>query len=378
MRIGIEASRANRPVKTGVEWYAWHVIQKMKELPEAARHEWRLYTNDALTGGLEIGPEYWKEDRLPWPPKYLWTQARLSWEMVQRAPDVLFVPAHVLPAVSPKKSVVTIHDVGFKRFPEAYKKIQVAYHEITTRDIVRRGARIITVSEFCKREIVELYGADAKKIFVTPLGIDHARFRPQSEERRVESITKYGIKGPYLLFVGRIDKKKNLPVLVKAFETIADEYPDLELVLAGTFSGPAGMSTTGKEELIQAIRSTRYASRVKLLGYLDEADKPALLSGASAYIQPSIYEGFGLPPLEAMACGAPAICADSTCLPEVVGEGNALFFDPLDANALASSLTRLLSSNELRESLITKGLERVKQYDWRRTAQETLRILETW
>lgn len=378
MRIGIEASRANRPVKTGVEWYAWHVIQQMKALPEAAKHEWLLYTNDALTGGLEAGPENWKEKRLAWPPKYLWTQARLTWEMMKRAPDVLFVPAHILPRISPKKSVVTVHDVGFKRFPEAYKKIQVAYHDISTRDIVERGARIITVSEFCKREIVGLYGADPDKIFVTPLGIDHARFVPQNDERIAQVKQKYGIKERYVLFVGRIDKKKNLVTLVKAFEQIAEAQPNLELVLAGTFSGPAGLATTGADELQNGIRNSAFADRIKLLGYLDEADKPALLSGASAYVQPSIYEGFGLPPLEAMACGTPAICADSTCLPEVVGEGNALFFDPLDADALASSLTRLLSSSELRELLIAKGLERAKQYDWRRTAQETLRILETW
>ncbi|MCR4256476.1 MAG: glycosyltransferase family 4 protein [Candidatus Uhrbacteria bacterium] len=378
MVIGIEASRANRPVKTGVEWYAWHVIRHMKALPEATKHEWLLYTNDALTSGLETGPENWKEKRLAWPPKYLWTQARLTWEMMKRAPDVLFVPAHILPRISPKKSVVTVHDVGFKRFPEAYKKIQVAYHDISTRDIVERGARIITVSEFCKREIVELYGADPDTIFVTPLGIDHARFVPQSDERIARVKQKYGIKGRYVLFVGRIDKKKNLVTLVRAFEQIAEAQADLELVLAGTFSGPAGLSTTGADELRNRIRNSAFADRIKLLGYLDETDKPALLSGASAYTQPSIYEGFGLPPLEAMACGTPAICADSTCLPEVVGEGNALFFDPLDADALASGMARLLSSSELRESLIAKGLERAKQYDWRRTAQETLRILETW
>ncbi len=378
MRIGIEASRANRPVKTGVEWYAWHLIQQLKALPGAAQHEWSLYSNDPLKGGLQSGPANWKERRLAWPPKYLWTQVRLSWEMLQRPTDVLFVPAHVLPVLSAKKSVVTVHDVGFKRFPEVYKKIQVAYHEISTRDLVRRGARIITVSEFCKREIVELYGADPAKIFVTPLGLDHERYIPQSAERKLEVKQKYGIKSSYILFVGRIDKKKNLLTLVKAFESVADENSELELVLAGTFSGPAGLSTTGAAELQTAIRESRHASRIKLLGYLDEADKPALLSGASVYVQPSIYEGFGLPPLEAMACGTPAICANSTCLPEVVGEGNALFFDPKDVAALAACINKLLSSEDLRQELIKKGLARARDYDWRRTAEETLRILETW
>lgn len=356
MHIGIEASRAQRPVKTGVEWYAWHVIEQMQKLPEAARHEFILYTQESLR----------------WPPKYLWTQLRLSWEMMQRPPDVLFVPAHVLPAISPKKSVVTIHDVGFKRFPELYKKIQVAYHEITTRDIVRRGARIITVSEFCKREIVELYGADPAKIFVTPLGIDHGRYHPQSAQRVTHNAK------PYVLFIGRIDKKKNLLTLVKAFEKVADQFPDLELKLAGTFSGPAGLSTTASDELHQALRVSRFASRIHLMGYVSEDEKPALLSGALMYVQPSTYEGFGLPPLEAMACGTPAICADSTCMPEVIGQGNALFFDPNSPDELATRISYLVTSEEARRDLIAKGLARAKQYDWRRTAAETLKILETW
>ncbi len=372
MRIGIESSRANRPVKTGVEWYAWHMIQGMKALPEAAKHEWSLYSNDPLSGGLETGPANWKERRLSWPPKYLWTQARLSWEMKQDAPDVLFVPAHVLPVISPKKSVVTIHDVGFKRFPELYKKIQVAYHEITTRDIVRRGARIITVSEFCKREIVELYHAKPENIFVTHLGFDHERYRVARNAQRVTS------EKPYILFVGRIDKKKNLLTLVRAFEQIAEVFPDLELKLAGTFSGPAGLATTGSDELRQAIRSSRYALRMHLLGYVSEDEKPALLSNALMYVQPSIYEGFGLPPLEAMACGTPTICANSTSLPEIVGEGNALFFDPMDVGQLASCISQIASSEVLRGQLIQKGLEWSKRYDWRKTAAETLNILETW
>jgi glycosyltransferase involved in cell wall biosynthesis len=292
--------------------------------------------------------------------------------MKQNVPDVLFVPAHVLPVMSPKKSVVTIHDVGFKRFPELYKKIQVAYHEITTRDIVRRGARIITVSEFCKREIVELYHAKPENIFVTHLGFDRERYRPQVAERKAQSVK------PYILFVGRIDKKKNLLTLVRAFEQVAGAFPDLELKLAGTFSGPAGLATTGSDELQRVIRNSKFAIRIKLLGYVSEDEKPALLSNALVYVQPSIYEGFGLPPLEAMACGTPTICANSTSLPEIVGEGNALFFDPMDVEQLASCISQVASSEALRGQLIQKGLEWSKRYDWKKTAAETLKILETW
>jgi glycosyltransferase involved in cell wall biosynthesis len=369
MRIGIEASRANRPVKTGVEWYAWHVIQQLKDLPAASKHEWKLYTNEALRGALAELPPNWHEARLAWKPKYLWTQARLSWEMQKRPPEVLFVPAHVLPRITLKKSVVTVHDVGFHRFPELYKNIQVSYHEWSTADIVKKEARIITVSEFCKREIVELYGAKPENIFVTHLGFDHERYfpKPNTESRN-----------PYVLFVGRIDKKKNLPTLVKAFELIANEFPDLELKIAGTFSGPAGLATTGADGLIEQIRRSPFARRIKMLGYVSEDEKPDLLSNAEMYVQPSIYEGFGLPPLEAMACGTPTICADSTSLPEIVGEGNALFFAPTDIGALAGAMKRLLTDQHLRGFLSERGLAWSKRYDWKSTAAETLNILETW
>ncbi|HVM90806.1 MAG TPA: glycosyltransferase family 1 protein [Verrucomicrobiae bacterium] len=370
MRIGIEASRANRPVKTGVEWYAWHVIRQLKDLPASSKHDWLLYTNEPLRGELAQLPPNWHEARLAWKPKYLWTQARLSWEMRRRPPEVLFVPAHVLPRVTPSKSVVTVHDVGFHRFPELYKKIQVSYHEWSTRDIVKKKARIITVSEFCKREIVELYGADPERIFVTPLGFDHARYAPRPKTKQAN---------PYVLFVGRIDKKKNLPTLVKAFEALAAaDVPELELKIAGTFSGPAGLATTGADDLIEQIRRSPFSRRIKMLGYVSEDEKPALLANAEIYVQPSLYEGFGLPPLEAMACGTPTICADTTSLPEVVGKGNALFFDPRDADALASAMKRLLNDQLLRADLSAKGIEWAKRFDWQATAVQTLNILESW
>jgi glycosyltransferase involved in cell wall biosynthesis len=328
-------------------------MNEMMALPEAAKHEFVLYTQESLK----------------WPPKYLWTQIRLSLEMLRKPPDVLFVPAHVLPRFAPKKSVVTIHDVGFRRFPELYKNIQVAYHEWSTKDIVKKNARIITVSEFCKREIVELYGANPENIYVTHLGFDHERYQPQ--------VKKAGEK-PYILFVGRIDKKKNLLMLVRAFERVADAFPELELRLAGTFSGPGGLATTGSDELQRVIHESKFVSRIKLLGYVSEEEKPALLSNALMYVQPSLYEGFGLPPLEAMACGTPTICANSTSLPEIIGDGNGLFFDPLSVDELAECITQLASSEELRQTYIQKGLVWSKRYDWKTTASQTLKILETW
>jgi len=374
MLIGIEASRANRLEKTGVEWYAYHLIQALKQDPLQAPHAWMLYTNQPLSLGLEHMPRNWHERRLAWPPKYLWTQLRLSLEMLQKPPEVLFVPAHVLPRYAPKRSVVTVHDIGFIRHPELYKPRQVSYHDWSTRDIVRSEAKIITVSEFCKQEIMEAYQVPEHRISVTYLGVDHDTYQPASEERIEMTKNRLRISGPYVLYVGRLEAKKNLVALIEAFKQLKAMQRgsgDLQLVLAG-------LPGQDFQKIQQAIAEAGCADAIHLTGYLSQKDKIALLSGAICYVQPSIYEGFGLPPLEAMACGTPVIVSNSASLPEVCGQENALFFDPKDAQTLYACLESVLNNQELRQRLRANGLAWVKRYRWEKTARETLKILTTW
>jgi glycosyltransferase involved in cell wall biosynthesis len=374
MLIGIEASRANRLQKTGVEWYAYRLIQALKEDALANPHTWMLYTNNPLSLGLERLPANWFERRLNWPPKYLWTQIRLSLEMLRKPPEVLFVPAHVLPRFAPKRSVVTVHDVGFHVHPELYKPRQVSYHEWSTRDIVKSGAKIITVSEFCKREIMEGYDVSADRITVTSLGVDHSTYKPASREAIGAMQNRLKLPEPYLLFIGRLEAKKNILVLIEAFKRhkasrgVGDP---LNLVLAG-------LPGERFDLIAKAITESGYADAIHVTGYISEADKVALLSGALAYVQPSFYEGFGLPPLEAMACGSPVISSDAASLPEVVGEGNALFFDPQDPEALRAHIETLLDKQEERERLRVAGLAWAPRFRWEKTARETLQTLVSW
>ncbi len=384
MIIGIEASRANRPQKTGVEWYAYQVIQGMKALPEAHDHSWLLYGNASLTNGLEQGPENWHEVRLRWPPKYLWTQLRLSYEMWRRPPELLFVPAHVLPRVIPKRTVVTIHDVGFHRWPDLYPGFNRVpgittsaprrFFEWSTRDIIKRASRILTVSVFSKQEIVEAYGADPERIFVTPLGLDHTRYRRASPESCEPVLNRLRIITPFFLSVGRKEKKKNLETMVQAFERfkyargMGDPF---QLVLVG----PSGI---GAQELERRILASPARDFIQQIGYVSEEEKVALLSTASALIHASWYEGFGLPLLEAMACGCPVICSRVAALPEVVGEEQAWWFDPADPDALAHQMTRCLSDTQDRETRRAAGLNWVQRYRWEETARHTLDFLTRW
>jgi glycosyltransferase involved in cell wall biosynthesis len=371
MVIGIEATRANRQKKTGVEWYAYHLVEALKMLPETAQHSWLLYGNEPLMYGLEKGPNNWHETRLAWPPKYLWTQIRLSWEMFRRPPDALFVPAHVLPRSIPRRTVVTIHDVGFHRYPELYPWYQRWYHEWSTRDIVKRATTILTVSEFCKREIVELYGADPARIQVTPLGIDHEHFQPASHEEQEEVLQALQLSQPFFLFIGRIEDKKNVGLLVEAFHRYKarrGEGDPMQLVLAGR-------SGEGSAGIRRAAEAGVGRDAIRFVDYLPEDLKPGLLSAATAYIQPSWYEGFGLPPLEAMACGTPVLSSNAASLPEVVGEGNALFFRPDHAEGLENALVQIVDDGATRDRLIIRGQEWVKHYTWEATARATLEVL---
>lgn len=375
MLIGIDATRANKPEKTGVEWYAWHLIQELKKITQGDGNSWVLYTREPLRDELSALPENWYEVRAKWLPKRMWTQVRMSWEMWRRPADVLFVPAHVLPPIRPEKSVVTVHDVGFRRMPHLYKQADKRYHEVTTRNIVKTSARIITVSEFSGKEIVNLYKADPSRIAITPLGIDHDVYKPFDDPSKVEAVLrKYQIPKPYFFYIGRVDKKKNIVNLVKAFDAFKVHRglgDPTNLVLAGKPGYMYG-------EIRKQIKASPYKEQIIELGYTPEEDVPALINGARAYLQVTWYEGFGIPPVQAMACGVPVIAADNASLPEVIGEGNALFVPPDGIDKTARAMERLITDKELVESLRKKGIERAKNFTWEAMARKTLPVLTQW
>lgn len=375
MLIGIEASRANKPAKTGVEWYAWHVIQELKRLTPGDKNSWILYTNAILQGGLEALPENWYEVRAKWPFPFGWTQFRLAWEMIHRPTDVLFVPGSTMPRIVPKKTVVTIHDMGFHHLPKLYKKRQVHIHEIAVREAVKRATRIITVSEFTGRDLVQSYGADPSRIAITPLGVDHGLYRPITDVAAIEEcLTRHHLSRPFFMTVGRIEAKKNILMLINAFtqfkarQGIGSPY---KLVLAG-------IPGFGYEEVKRAIAASPVKDDIKELGYLAEADKPLLLNAASALIHPSKYEGFGIPVLEAMACGCPVLTSTAASLPEVAGEGNALFFSPDDVEALIAQMQHVVSDDAVVTKLKEAGIARAAGFTWEQTAKLTLPVLTAW
>jgi glycosyltransferase involved in cell wall biosynthesis len=375
MLIGIEASRANKPTKTGVEWYAWHVIQELKRLTEGDPHSWVLYTNAILHGGLEELPKNWYEMRAHWPFPFGWTQFRLSWELFRRHADVFFLPGSTMPRITPKRTVVTLHDIGFRRLPKLYKQRQVHIHDIAVKEAARRAARIITISEFTGQELVEAYGIDPSRIAITPLGVDHAMYRPIQDAAAIEAcLSRHRVARPFFVTIGRMEAKKNIVNLIRAFTEfkkrrgVGDPY---QLVLVG-------VPGFGYEEIKRAIASSTAKSHILELGYVPETDIPLLLNAAEALIHPSWYEGFGLPPVQAMASGCPVLSSTAASLPEVIGKDNAIFFAPDHMEAMIQAMERIASDADLRARLREAGIARAATYTWENTARMTLPVLTSW
>lgn len=379
MLIGIDASRAAVARRTGTETYSLHLIRAL--LAAAPEHTFRLYANTAPPDGLfwRDPPPHAEIRAMPFPR--LWTHVRLSAEMLIRSPDVLFVPAHVLPLIHPRRSVVTVHDLGYLAYPEAHRSADRRYLGWSTRWNARQATAVLADSTATKADLVAAYGVSPAKVHVVHLGRDETLTRVEDPGRIAGVRHKYGIAGPgYLLYVGTLQPRKNLKRIIEAFARVAGTPAGagIQLVLAG------GQGWLFEQMRLPAlVAQLGLTDRVLFPGYVADADLPALLSGARAFVYPSLYEGFGIPVLEAGACGVPVITSNTSSLPEVAGDPSAgpdqaaaLLVDPHDVDAIADAMVRVLTDDALRAELIRRGQENVKRFSWEKCARETLAVLE--
>jgi glycosyltransferase involved in cell wall biosynthesis len=369
MLIGIDASRATTARRTGTETYSLQVIRELLAL--GATHQFRLYFNQAPPAGLLPGGAEWRT--IPFPR--LWTHVRLAAEMAAHPPELLFVPSHVLPLIHPRRSVVTIHDLGYHYYPEAHTLFQNLYLRWSTRYNARAAARVVADSEATRQDLVRWYGTAADKIAVIYPGRDE-RLAPVADAEALAGVRgRYGLTDAYLLYVGTLQPRKNLVRLVQAFASLLGAHGSSPQLPAGLQLVLAGQKGWLYDEILAEIGKLGLEGRVVATGYVADEELPALLSGALAFVFPSLYEGFGLPVLEAMACGTPVVCSNASSLPEVAGDA-ALMVDPRDTEALAEALWRIVSDEPLRRTLVERGGEWVRRFSWRRCAQEVLELLE--
>jgi glycosyltransferase involved in cell wall biosynthesis len=423
MKIGIDVSRANKKHRTGTEWYAYYLVRELALLDKD--NEYILYTDKALWGGLarlgkdydthdkEIAPEFdakgfqklesphgnFKAKILRWPFRYFWTLGGLSLEMFLRKPDILFIPSHVLPFFHPRRSVVTIHDIGFIRDDSLFAKDVIGPEALRIRSFInlfvkiltfgrygansfdylrwstsyalRKAKRIISVSHFTKKELLDYYKADAEKIKVVHNGYPRELYkRCEDKEKLALVLEQCGIEQPYFFYIGRLEKKKNIAALIEAYAIFRDKYKDQrhKLLLVGDAS-------YGFDEIKYMTREFDIVDDVIMPGWLEEEIIPYIYSGAAGFIFPSKYEGFGIPLLQAMACGTPIAASRVSSIPEVAGDA-AVYFHPDFALSIADAMQRLVSEPENVVAMVAKGYKRVENFSWEKCTKETLEIIK--
>jgi glycosyltransferase involved in cell wall biosynthesis len=276
---------------------------------------------------------------------------------------LLWSPCNTGP-LAVRRQVVTIHDATFADTPDCFGRAFAAWYGWLIPRLARRVRRVVTVSDFSRQRIAETTSVPAQDIDVIPNGVD-ARFVPASPDEIETMRLKYRLNGPYILALGSLDKRKNLATLLRAWRIVSEKRTDLTLAIAGG----SNLSIFSDDGLnVDAL------PWVQRLGYVDDPDLPALYSGCESFVFPSTYEGFGLPPLEAMACGAPVVCSNATALPEVVGDA-ALLVAPTDAEAIADAIVRVADDEALRRRLITAGRVRAAQFSWDSSAEQIWQVL---
>jgi glycosyltransferase involved in cell wall biosynthesis len=291
-------------------------------------------------------------------------------ELRRRPVDLLHVQ-FTAPPFAPCPVVSTIHDLAFEHLPETFNRRSWMQLRLTVRRTARTAAHIITPSEFSRRDLIETYGVRPERISVT-LEAAAPHFRPASAESVADVKRRYRLGADYVLAVGSIQPRKNLVRLIQAYSNLRRSRSQAklpQLVLVGKRAWLYG-------ETLSAVEQSGVAQTdVIFTGYVPEQDLPALYTGAVCFVYPSYFEGFGLPPLEAMACGAPVITGDRTSLPEVVGDAG-LLVNPFDTDAIGAAIERVIDDGELRSRLRARGLKRAAQFSWRETARKTLEVYQ--
>lgn len=361
-RFGYD-SKTGLPRRVGSGEYCFELILSLNKIDK--KNDYIIYLPQSPTSDMPKESTRWHYKIVK--PKKMWTLIGLSLEFLLRSskPDVFFSPTHYLPIVSPKNSAISILDISYIRYPQLFKKSDLNQLTKWTRYSVRKASKIFTISHASKDDIIKEYRVPEEKIIVTYPGIRKGSMIKDKGLSMDEMRKKYGIGGEYILFVGTLQPRKNIVRLTEAFSKLKS---DIKLVIIGKKGWLY-------EEILGAPKKFNIEDRVKFLDFVPDEDLPDFYKNAICFVLPSLYEGFGLPVLEAMKYGCPVITSNVSSLPEAGGDA-ALYVDPLSVDDIAKNLESIIQNSELREKLIKKGYEQVKKFAWEKTAKETLKALE--
>lgn len=362
MIIAIDASRAVNQFPTGTEHYSRKIIEYLAKIDSI--NTYRLYSPTPPPADFPSLPKNFAWKIIPF--ARLWTHLRLSLALLLNKPDVLFVPAHVLPLYTPSKTVITIHDLAYEIFPQAYSPLARWYNHFSDARAVKKASRILTPSQSTKNDLHKFYNAPNLKITVTHLGYD----MPVTDTPTPQSIKRLQ---PFFLMTGRLEERKNTALAINAFRFFREQNPKQTEKLILT--GKPGFGYDKVKETIAAL-PTAIKKDVIETGYVSDKEAIAYRQSALALLYPSLYEGFGLPLLEAMADNLPIIASDCSSIPEIVDDA-AVLVSPESANELAQAM-KIFATNDLSRLEVSKrGQERIKLFSWEKTARQTLDVIHS-
>lgn len=417
MIVGFDASRAFIDERTGTENYSYQLLLNLAKIDR--RNTYNIYVKPTKTSTIvekNVGwPSNFQIKVIPW--SRLWTQGGLAIQTFKDKLDVLFVPAHTLPLIRKPglKTVVTIHDLGSEYLPSMHQIKQRVYLSFMQKIQLKTATCIIAVSKATKEDLVERIGIAPNKITVVYEGYDQKLFKPIKGDILVNSLKYYELEcQSYFLFVGTVQPRKNLERVIKAFATwlgvlssrssvvhpfglsTQGQRPHSLLLAAPVRRDPLLAATPRRHDLVivgqkgwmsneiyKLPKKLGIEDRVKFLGYVSEDDLPQLYSGAIALLFPSLFEGFGLPILEAQACGCPVLTSNTSSMPEVAGKG-AVYVNPNSVDDIVEGMKKVqvvfqtaFGRTNTKYKIVKKGFENIKRFSWEKCAKETLEVLES-
>jgi glycosyltransferase involved in cell wall biosynthesis len=355
MLIGIDGNEANVERRVGSNLYSFELLWGFKKQGAKAA----VYLKNKPLTDMPPSDRFWQYRVVG--PKILWTQLALPWALFQSdsRPDVFFTPGHYSPRWSPCPAVMAILDLAYIHFPQMFRRQDLWQLRQWTGRSARRAERILTISQASKNAIIDYYSLSPDKVAVIYPGLKIMKKRSQVD------LKQYGIKGDYLLYVGTLQPRKNLSRLIEAFKLLSVEFPQLSLVIVGKKGWLY-------EQIFKKVKDLGLKKRIIFTGFVPDEVLPTLYQKARCFVLVSLYEGFGLPVLEAMAYGCPVVASKVSSLPEVAGKAGVLV-DPESVDDIARGIKEALKK---RKGLIRRGRRQAKKFSWEKCARETLAVLE--
>ncbi len=373
MRIGINGFEAvvprfgynedGLPNRVGSSEVCFETLVELAKLDK--KNEYVIFLPSRPTSDMPKETDKWRYEIVH--DRKLWTVFGLTRKRLEKAKiDVFYSPSHYGVLFCPCPQVISILDVSYKYFPDMFKKRDLAQLAVWGGHSVKNAAKIITISDSSRNDIIKEYGVDPNIVKTVYLGLKFENLKSQTNSKEV--MEKYNINDPFILFVGTLQPRKNIVRLIEAFSQIPPSYSPLKLVIIGR-------KGWNYSEILEAPKKYNVEESVIFLENVTDEDLPAFYKKTELFVLPSLYEGFGLPVLEAMRYGAPVATSNISSLPEAGGTA-AIYFDPENTNDIASKIEMVLKDKKLRDKMIKEGHEQVKKFSWEKAAKQTLAVLE--